>query len=108
VRDVSRHRDDLVYVNRNAWSSLEDEATTLSSKVRSQSFSDMATHLKKHGDFNIVLQSDEHFYWKVDFLAINCTAHGSELRPIHTMRHVSVPSEWSVFTLSVLFSHLPE
>jgi hypothetical protein len=24
------------------------------------------------------------------------------------MHHVSVPSEWSVFTLSVVFSHLPE
>ena len=24
------------------------------------------------------------------------------------MRHVFVPSEWSVFTLSVVFSHLPE
>ena len=30
------------------------------------------------------------------------------LRPIDTMRHVSVPSEWSVFTLSVVFIHLPE
>ena len=35
--------------------------------------------------------------------------HGSSvLRPIHTMRHVSVPSECSVFTLAVVFSHLPQ
>ena len=30
------------------------------------------------------------------------------LGPIHIMRPVTVPSEWSVFTLSVVFSHLPE
>ena len=29
-------------------------------------------------------------------------------RPIHAMRQVSVPSERSVFTLSVVFSHLPQ
>jgi len=32
----------------------------------------------------------------------------SLLVPIHTMRHVSVPSEWSVFVLSVVFIHLPQ
>jgi hypothetical protein len=34
--------------------------------------------------------------------------HGGGLGPIHTMRHVSVPSELSVFTLSIVFNHLPE
>jgi hypothetical protein len=34
--------------------------------------------------------------------------HGVGLGPIHTMRHVSIPSQWSVFTLSTVFSHLPE
>jgi len=33
--------------------------------------------------------------------------HGWDLGPIHTMRQVSVPSECSVFTLSIVFSHLP-
>jgi hypothetical protein len=35
-------------------------------------------------------------------------SNNQPLRPIYTMRHVSVPSEWSVFTLSVVVSHLPE